>query len=974
MSAETDAARSWVDGVNRSDGLTGGWRLEVISKRHSAVPGREIPTKIRRFARGVPSRLVKAAIECLLSDAPYSGILYNGEHVPGTYRPTLTTWVRDDQHRVDGQSPGTYTLVQDLVEDGFDDSAGAVTSKTCSEEATTEWTWDAVDIGELPDQTRQGYGYSVQSVYRQEDGTYNYALVTRHALTQASEDVVSECDAFHTVYTSSYENVYGSDGDFRDHLGARLPIPSPCDRTDGTAIAVQVAQNPDCTYRITVRREVSVPSAVSETGCERDAFSHGDRTVTRASSAPVDHAPGPGGGKTYSVEAVLRPDGRYDVSRKTVTEQRVTSAQRTVQRTLRGVVETVTDRNVADGTAEVVDIGDRVQVEKTPGGLYNRTVSKVLPVSVGDTGSQCETTIFQHQHSSLENVRDRPEAEAPVAGGGQTHQVSARATDEGTWDVTRTDVTELPVQDAQRTVQKTIHGIVETVTHRNVSDGSADVTDVGDRVQVEKTPGGLYNRTVTRVRKTSEWDAIGRSCQQSYFSHSHSTVSSVSDETGVEVGAAGQNVEASATTRRTEDGTWEVESRTTTYKWLDGSYVNVHNPTRRVVTRLFKNMPNPPPMDTRKTKGVVIDTSVSVNEHGSYDGRYVTTYAEEVKDTVVSNVRNVTQDVKTHSFRNAKDPHSVTASTGTVVTSSVSMNEFGCYDGEYRVTTARRVPEFMTARYGNVMQEVEARAFQNEKSPVSVKANPGETVTASASRNEFGLFDGGYQIVRPREFVSRPIPSGSGSVRVENTVYRNCRGESDAIAALARSVSEDGQVTSVSASVNEAGLYDLSVSKKTRRALKTWDVEASLGMVYSYTVNFEYATKAEYKDIVRNLEAKCVEKVMMWTELERGPSTTDFSPNVSMDDMGFYSGRVTFSARWSNGSAGLLGKTNQVDFSYSYTVRTNTGIYTTHFAQGRGKQKLREFMNGASNVSGMSCSFDPATSVWSANYVNFYPV
>ena len=138
-------------------------------------------------------------------------------------------------------------------------------------------------------------------------------------------------------------------------------------------------------------------------------------------------------------------------------------------------------------------------------------MTKVSKESVGDVGSNCEKTVFQHTHVESENVATRPEKEASSAGGGKTYQVQARATEEGTWDVSRTIVDETKDVMAQHVMRKTLRGVTETTVTRSTSDSSVSVSEIGDEVRVEQTPGGLWNRTETHASHEAV-GSIGKSC------------------------------------------------------------------------------------------------------------------------------------------------------------------------------------------------------------------------------------------------------------------------------------------------------------------------------------------------------------------------------------------------------------------------------------------------------------------------------
>ena len=655
-------AKDFIDRANGGTGPTGTWRLEVLQKRFSSKVGREIPIRIRRFLKGIPWAHVHDAIRYLISQSPYTGIIYNGVELKGEYRPTLTQWRRDDQEQVGGNAQGSYTLIQDLIEVTDGDKLDTVSADSCSETEMTKWVWDAPEIEELPYDGGQGVTYAIRQVRRNEDGTFDYAIVKQVAKTKFSGWIVTECDEYSRVSVQVFDNVYGglSDGDpFTDGTTV-LPIPAPCETNDGTLVQVSVAKNPDCTFRVTVQKTEANPNVekssetrkglrgvvtsettvatnpLPETGlelgeqvrnerrpdglydvthvkvsresvgdigssCETTVFEHRHVESENVASRPEKEASLAGGGKTYQVQSRATEEGTWDVTRTETTEIKQTGAQKTKQKTLRGVTETTVDRNVDNNDITVTNIGDRISVEMTPGGKYNRTVTKVAKESVGDIGSNCERTVFQHTHVESENVASRPEKEANSAGGGKTYQVQARATEEGTWDVTRTETTEIKQTGAQKTKQKTLRGVTETTVDRNVDNNDVTVTNIGDRVSVEMTPGGKYNRTVTKVLKESVGD-VGSSCEKTVFEHRHVENENVVKRPEKEANSAGGGKTYQVQARATEEGTWDV-SRTTVEEANDVTAQHVMRKTLRGVTETTV---------TRSTS----NSSVSVSEIG----------------------------------------------------------------------------------------------------------------------------------------------------------------------------------------------------------------------------------------------------------------------------------------------------------------------------------------------------------------------
>ena len=803
-------AKDFIDRANGGTGPTGTWRLEVLQKRFSPKAGREIPIRIRRFLKGIPWAQVHDAIRYLISQAPYEGIIYNGVELVGKYRPTLTQWRRDDQEQVGGNAQGSYTLIQDLIEDTDGDKLDTVSADSCSETEETTWVWDAPEIEELPYDGSQGVTYAIRQVRRNEDGTFDYAIVRQVAKTKFSGWIVTECDEYSRVSVKVFDNVYGglSDGDpFTDGTDV-LQIPAPCETNDGTLVQVSVARNPDCTFRVTVQKteaklnvektsetrkglrgvvtsETTVATnPLPETGlelgeqvrnelrpdglydvthvkvsresvgdigssCGRTVFEHQHAETRNEAVRPEDEADFAGGGKTYQVQARATEEGTWDVTRTKTTEIARTGAQKTKQKTLRGITETTVDRNVDNNDVTVTNIGDLVSVEMTPGGKYNRTVTKVSKENVGDIGSSCETTVFEHRHVESENVASRPEKEADFAGGGKTYQVQSRATEEGTWDVSRTTVEEAKDVTAQHVMRKTLRGVTEITVTRSTSDSSVSVSEIGDEVRVEQTPGGLWNRTEIHASHEAV-GVIGKSCSSTPVVHTDTVLSNVPDGSQPEPQhqVAEVNVEKSVEVRRTEEGTWDVTERTTKHQ-KDTQTLQAGNSSTTVDLEIGKNVPS-----VGSSRGGVnqdVSISASRNDHGSFDYQKRTvTYERD--DTTVGPFENQSQSESVRFIKNVLSIPEDGGGDGKVVDVNVTKNDHGSYDGRIRTVTAKAQDTgWVTWESEQAMPTYTykwkhgIRVFTNQ--PISwvhrLSGNlEGKDGIVSMSINSFGLVDG----------------------------------------------------------------------------------------------------------------------------------------------------------------------------------------------------------------------------------------
>lgn len=243
------AARRWVDSLTSMNR----WRLQTLVSRYRTDPKTgeriEVPVKIRRFAEGCPSGGAKYAIDYLMSLAPYKGVIVNGQSLDGEYLPTRTEWKRDGQDQMNppyNRGDFTYTLIQDIVDRTVADTLGVVSSSSCSEEAVADYVWDSPVVEDLP-VGGPGVTYSVQALNRNEDGTFNYAIVKRTAITQHMPETEAEDNLYHRVTIETWDNVYRDGDDFTDGTSS-LGIPKP-GVSGRTETKVSVSENPDCTFK-----------------------------------------------------------------------------------------------------------------------------------------------------------------------------------------------------------------------------------------------------------------------------------------------------------------------------------------------------------------------------------------------------------------------------------------------------------------------------------------------------------------------------------------------------------------------------------------------------------------------------------------------------------------------------------------------------------------------------------------------------
>lgn len=908
-------AVKWIDDVNAAAATSAGWRLEVLGKRFRKPIKNEqgeleypnSPLRIRRFVKGLPWALVHDAVRYLISQSPYEGIIYNGVKVPGKYRPTMTRWTRDDQERVGGQASGSYTLVQDLIEDGVTDEFHIPSGGSCSEEVVTEWRWDdpdVVDATTLEGFGQQGVTYSIQAVRRDESGGFEYAIVKRVSKTQFSGWHVTECNEFERVETATWDNVYGGIGDAPFDVGAGDPIPEPCESSKGVTVTRQVTENSDCTFKVTVQRRVALPEdgqgALADESCAKDVFEHVHEIEKRSQHERIGEAPAPGGGVSYTHSSSRQPDGTFANKVRSTKEEKDVTARVSQRKTLRGVVKTTVTRGSSSGSVGVTDVGDEVIVEKTPGGLWTRTVTTRSNSPVEQIGSDCQKDVFSHQHTTVRNQSAKPAEDVTSAGGGVYHSRSARRTEEGTWDVTERKTTETQAV-SRKSKRKTLRGVVEVTETRNDTDGTVNVADVGDEVTVEQTPGGRWNRTVKSIA-SSAVGKIATSCQQTIFNHEHSVTSNENKAPVPEAAVASGGVVSEVSARQTEEGTWDVTRKTVTEEPVPASRVR----TRKVLHGTYVDQ------EDRHSLGIV---QPQLDVGGEYQ---------------------------------------VEKNPGGTVTTNVTT---------FHPSPAGRVGASDEASYFQTRKTQVNHG--TSQSPTSTNFVKGKIESVESSRDSDGTWNTTTTTTTARESV-RFAKTKTKTIRGLETTTVN-----DNTAKTFDNINPGKVGEQQSVQYNEFGKTRHTTVEKEPADYRKWDATAKLSHLYVKKVWFINATETEYKGLIEDECDSLSELCKGWAEEERPFSSSSVDPDVRLTEWDRYDGSITLRVVWDSLSAGREGGEVDKTFLKAYAQTTSPGGKFTHksdMATGRGYDELKSYSDKNPDVNCVNYrddfSFNPSNGVW----------
>lgn len=825
------AAQNWINTVTRANQ----WRVQILSRRYRKDPAtgkrKAVPVRIRRFAEGCPAAGMAQALECLLSQAPYTGVIFNGQVLPGSYRPTLTEWRRDDQTVINGQqrTDGTYTLIQDLVEDGFSDDWSGQTTGSCSEKVESMYVWDMDSIQPLPDDWQaQGVTYAIQNVGHQEDGTFSYVLVKRTALTQIAPETPSTDNEYETSSVKTYKNLYGVPPLFRDDSGAEVQVPSPSD-----TVEVQTKLNDDCTYDVVVQTKVS--KAITSENTSSEVIDERTSSVTkRGQVGPLPDAPDAKSGLIKTHRSELRPDGKYDTTEQTKQEQEVLDAVVTVSVTRKGRRVTRVNRNQSEAAPTAnLGIGSEVKSEKTPGRLFNNTVSTWDHTEQDKVGERCEESLFEHTDESTTSGATMPGPYDHVAGGGTGGHVKRRVTtvdDEGAVVQTVTDKFEKSVVDAVKETTVTLRGKRVTTVNRNMPSPATPSSAIGSSVRNEKTEGGRITQTIVET-SSDPVGTVKEECVQSGVEHRHSKTENVVSKPSAEVGtvsSGGKIVEKSVSA--TEFSTFDVTTvtRTAQKAYHEETYGSVGQRTVDTVYRNAEDMPVSP-------GGVNVETraSFSINDFKLLDGHVAqTTFVPVVLGPLTAG--NVQTTVETTFGKNVVNVPARVGSVNEDVVVSASVNDHGSYDYTSRRTVYNPVGPLVVGTATGPMKTVEVKFGKNNVSAPHETAGQNQDFSISATMNDHGSYD--WTSRKETYHPYGPVVVASINGTLKSTEIKSAYNQSS----VAKETGGQNVDISASASLNSHGSFDWTIRKDTYKPYGPVEVAITTGLYRTTVVRAAY--------------------------------------------------------------------------------------------------------------------------------------
>ena len=933
VTPDVDAqAKEWLDRVDAGRGLSGNWRVEIVQKRYrkdrngTETECTDLPLRIRRFVPGCPWALVAAVIRELVARAPYTDIVCNGVVFAGKYHPTLTRWERDEQRSVDERrgADGTYTLVQDLVEDSAcGDGIALGSQSTCQYEEETEWRWDEPTVDfTLPDcgpgdcsgtPGCQGVTHAIGAVSRNEDGSFNYQIVKRTAKTVHTPEVEIRCASCGVgrMTRESWDNVYGEPGSFRFDCGTPI-VPPVC--ATGRQVTLDVRMNADCTYRV----EAAVEYAPAP-----DSYGWSDGTSCRTRTVAVREGdtrrpdiPEPSVGETVSVALDRRPDCTWNSRIERVAAAPGETFGWTDGTACRPRVNTVYMDWRTRPDVPFVGNGQRLDasISRNQDCTWDARFS-VLSAATAfanqewTTGSLYRTSITNY-YKDVANIPT-----VPAVRKGTTVDASFALSDDCTWSGTSHAVTAKPFMWSWK--YGTACASVAANAFRNqttIPAAATTIPNAGTELSssVEMGEDGLYSGRYT-LSSATPWSTT---YNEGSVLHTD-RVNVFKDQTSGAPTVPRPIVGTTVAYRIDRDASCaysgSVMTRTAQkkeYQWTEGTALST------VTVTAGKNQTTIPSIketskETSKEKsketskeiplGTVVNIQAGMNEDGTYDWQKS---VRTVKPASFGWVEGTScAPVTVIAKRNTTEPPPSSVSRSSVTNISASLNEDGTYNWQRSVRT---IPQGTTISWvdGTKLSLVRTQAFFGLQTVPRVDSpSAGKTISANLSYSRDDCTYSGSVSVSTRSPASMAWTEGSICEPTERKVVWGSPTKPEIMRP------QDGQYVQYSVSANNDGTWDYSTTTSRINQAESdsveWDSEVkgpNSTLKYKHkVVIFRYQTLSTVSSLLNGAEG-------------------DVNLSLSQDRFCRYSGQVSSSvlSSWTinNGGGGVYGGIQKGSYSF----------------------------------------------------------
>lgn len=719
-----------------------------------------------------------------------------------------------------------YQILFQAPEDADADGPYSV-ENGCAYKSTHSFYWDVEELPSLP-ASSSGVEYAMRGVTRdRETGLFSCVVERRERVQQDVAEYLSAKTVFEERKVEQHLGV---------KAGSLSAAGKSASAGGGTIVTRRISKNADCTSDVTNETTVETAASgaatsthvsltgtttrtvnrnmadkASESGlgvgesvenvktdggrwnqtivkvdrsssrdvldtCQKTVFehSHGKVTVQGAKPGFTDVAEA-AGGKVQKKTVRLTEDGSYRVEDETNTEISVSGAVERTSVGLDGTTKTTVNRNMANkADTSSLDIGSSVENAKTEGGRWTQTVTTFVASDARQIAKGCRKTLFEHSHTTTDVQGTDPGfTDAASASGGVITEKSVRRTATGAYQVEEHKTTETPVASAVVETRRTVSGTTTTTLDRNQpSPASTTGLAVGQSVRVEKTPGGLYNNQRTTTQASNTTLQTG-SEDSGGVVHTDSTVKNeASAKSGL--ATAGANTVRRIVSRLNENGTYDNETRTTTYATRSETASGGSQHAQTTVTSTI-NATDVPTVTT--SQNVDESVSISLNEHGSMTvSQSRTTYTPA---TATSQTKWATETVTTTTTRHDTtrdkevdgefgDTSAQPDDNGAATTSTSVYEPKEVDSGWLEWESENKTPSYVYT-YAHRL-----RVFCNIEDPSTMlPKESGREISVNVHINKFGRYDGSITTTELKKWERNTSSGGDDGGYSEGTVTAN---------------------------------------------------------------------------------------------------------------------------------------------------------------------------------------------------------
>ena len=458
-----------------------------------------------------------------------------------------------------------------------------------------------------------------------------------------------------------------------------------------------------------------------------------------------------------------------------------------------------------------------------------------LDVSLYRTGGTVFDEVQEEQHLGVKAQNVASTGLATSAANGIIVTRKIQKNPDCTSDVINTKTTEISKPNAIVVTERTLRGTRTTVTNRN-QNAALPTTGlaVGERRTSRLTDGGCYDTETSQLTAEAA-GKVGEECGKTKFEHEHvETDNQAADPGALDAPAPANGIVIRKSVRRTDEGSYDVTTRTTT-----------ENPVENAVVVFRKTLRGTVVSRTHRSAAAALDSAnMAVGETRRSEVTPGGLHNNTVEQTSPEAPGRIGESCEKQIHVHAHSVQSVVASeptpierapgVGQVLRRQVQKNDLGSYE----VTdTATDYSERSAAASGGTALSPTALIVTHDARSAAPTSSPGvnRDVNIDLSPTERGTFTK-RQVVTTHNPSGVSISIGAQNARVSLAVQRN------QTSANVQSTPAVNRTVDASLTINEHGSFDkveriTDFSPAVATAMSSWATEIASTITTRHDTN-----------------------------------------------------------------------------------------------------------------------------------------